>query len=512
MSTDLQVIREINSICQVFTLTPEQVKFKWESYALNANISLKPTISYVKLLRNALQREFDRTLKKRRTGPSNRTVTKRSIVPMDLSEYGIDFGLTTQEQDNSMFSTSSIEAVDTKLSQATSQFLNRPESHQIDGQYNGQLLRRGVVMNERPQIDLKHLQKPIEPYRYMFEKIREKADEMNDRLDFMGQLLSDKLHEKFSAPIQQSQVATFTFGRICSDASEGKLNAESVMLETSKELGMGKRIKLDLSKLQDYSLFPGQIVGVQGFNRNGNSFQVECIHMPPLPQKINPANLELISNGGKPIEIITAAGPFTLDGDLSFKPLESLIQMCMEERPDIVLLMGPFVSAKHPLIAKGKITTLPEDLFREQVEVKLKHLLDACSNTQVLLLPHADDIIQTYPLFPQPPLKDLQHPRIHLLSNPSSISVNGHVVSLANIDVLFRLAKQEIFKSSVHSDRFSRLVQHLIQQHTYYPLFPHAEEDSIDSSRLLDIQISWKPDILIIPSQFKYFVKAVMLE
>lgn len=105
----------VNSICQVFTLTPEQVKFKWESYALNANISLKPTISYVKLLRNALQREFDRTLKKRRTGPSNRTVTKRSIVPMDLSEYGIDFGLTTQEQDNNMFSTSSIEAVDTKL-------------------------------------------------------------------------------------------------------------------------------------------------------------------------------------------------------------------------------------------------------------------------------------------------------------------------------------------------------------------------------------------------------------
>lgn len=66
-------------------------------------------------------------------------------------------------------------------------------------------------------------------------------------------------------------------------------------------------------------------------------------------------------------------------------------------------------------------------------------------------------------------------------------------------------------RSSAPADRFSRLLLHLFQQHTYYPLVPTAEEDSIDSSRLVDIQISWKPDILIIPSQFKHFVKVITI-
>ena len=48
-------------------------------------------------------------------------------------------------------------------------------------------------------------------------------------------------------------------GRVCSDAAEGKLNDKSVMLETSRDTGMGRRIGLDLSKAEEYALFPGQV-------------------------------------------------------------------------------------------------------------------------------------------------------------------------------------------------------------------------------------------------------------
>lgn len=48
-------------------------------------------------------------------------------------------------------------------------------------------------------------------------------------------------------------------GRICCDASEGKLNAQSIVLETSRDLGMGKRVQLDVSRVEQYSLFPGQV-------------------------------------------------------------------------------------------------------------------------------------------------------------------------------------------------------------------------------------------------------------
>jgi len=47
-------------------------------------------------------------------------------------------------------------------------------------------------------------------------------------------------------------------GRICCD-SEGRLNERSVLLEGSIELSNGMRTKLDLSKLEGFKLFPGQV-------------------------------------------------------------------------------------------------------------------------------------------------------------------------------------------------------------------------------------------------------------
>ena len=47
-------------------------------------------------------------------------------------------------------------------------------------------------------------------------------------------------------------------GRICCD-SEGRLNERSVLLEGSMELSDGMRAKLDLSKLDGFKLFPGQV-------------------------------------------------------------------------------------------------------------------------------------------------------------------------------------------------------------------------------------------------------------
>ena len=51
----------------------------------------------------------------------------------------------------------------------------------------------------------------------------------------------------------------FVIGRICCD-SNGKLNSQSVVLEGSQELSSGQQIKLDLSELRQFALFPGQVM------------------------------------------------------------------------------------------------------------------------------------------------------------------------------------------------------------------------------------------------------------
>lgn len=170
----------------------------------------------------------------------------------------------------------------------------------------------------------------------------------------------------------------------------------------------------------------------------------------------------------KTLDMIVACGPFTLSSDLSFKPLEELLDMCQQQQPDIILLSGPFLSVHHPFIASGQLNLLPESIIAEQVIARLVTLLETCTETNVFLMPHANDITHTYNLFPQPRFENMNisHERIHLVSNPSSLVINGHTVTMANVDTIFRLGREEISKNPEQGDRFSRLVEHILQQHT----------------------------------------------
>ena len=47
-------------------------------------------------------------------------------------------------------------------------------------------------------------------------------------------------------------------GRVCCDA-DGKLNAKSVVLEGSLDTSHGHMVRMDLSKLSQFALFPGQV-------------------------------------------------------------------------------------------------------------------------------------------------------------------------------------------------------------------------------------------------------------
>ncbi|KAI8643515.1 DNA polymerase alpha/epsilon subunit B-domain-containing protein [Parasitella parasitica] len=516
---DDQIASELSSLCTIYSLTPEILRNKWEAFALNSKCPLKPSLPYVKHLKSALKRDFDRSIKARKT-MKGKVVTRRSNT-MDLSEYGIASNSQDDSVENfmsSMFSTSSAKPNkvvpmtqsaslnDTQLSQVSSQFLTRKASHVLDGQYNPHLYLRGEYTEDKA-ILFNHLQDPIKPYRFMFEKTKEKADMMDERIDFIGSLIAQEHQiEAFANPARANQEPIYAYGRICSDASEGRLNDQSVLLQLSRDVGMGKRVRLNLDKVKDYTLFPGQVVGVFGTNIHGDVFHVEQFLLPPVPKRIESE----IATDRKPVEMIVASGPYTLDDDFSYQPLEDLLNKCAQDQPNVILLMGPFVSANHPKVISGKIESLPEEIFHKQIVRKLEQFLEKSQHSHVLLLPHADDMMQSFPLYPQPPMENTtKHARIHQLSNPSQISINGHNISASNIDILFKLATEEISKSAEHTDRFSKLIRHLLQQHTYYPMFPHALGDSIDANQLVNIQVSWLPDILILPSQFKHFVKNV---
>lgn len=87
------------------------------------------------------------------------------------------------------------------------------------------------------------------------------------------------------------QSPVVTCGRICCDG-EGRLNSSSVLLEGCTDLNKGATVSLNLSKLQSYSIFPGQVIIAQGTNVTGSQFVAQNIYtdatyaLPPAPEKL----------------------------------------------------------------------------------------------------------------------------------------------------------------------------------------------------------------------------------
>lgn len=107
-------------------------------------------------------------------------------------------------------------------------------------------------------------------YRFMYDKTVEQSRVVDSNIDALGQLIAEenKYSDEVANPRHASQSLLMTYGRICSD-SEARLNQSSLMLETSRHVGLGSRVTVNVESVDVFSLFPGQIVGVQGVNNMG---------------------------------------------------------------------------------------------------------------------------------------------------------------------------------------------------------------------------------------------------
>lgn len=82
---------------------------------------------------------------------------------------------------------------------------------------------------------------------------------------------------------------------------------------------------------------------------------------------------------------------------------------------------------------------------------------------------------------------------------------------LTSTDLLFHIGTEEICSSSGTSDRFSRILKHILTQRSYYPLYPPHEDMAIDYENFYAYaQLPVTPDVFIVPSELRYFVKEIL--
>lgn len=353
-------------------------------------------------------------------------------------------------------------------------------------------------------------------------------------------------------------------------AHEGRLNATSVLLEGSRHISGGARVEVDLSyfnaQKQSYSLFPGQIVAMEGINCSGRKLVAQriCEGAPHAPVKSVVSDLMKFHHGdsfqcGAPLKLVTASGPFTCAENFDYAPLLDLISAVSQHKPDVVILTGPFVDLRHKYVAAGQtmldfehesgereeIVVPFETFFANKISALLEELYesDESIQTQFVLVPSLDDATAEC-VYPQAPFADRQPDgsvnleipggkdievgtmglrhiekvgrgeggprRVHCVSNPCTLKINEVVVGVTATDVLFHMSADETNANLDAGSRLGRVAQHILQQRSYYPIFPGSSDTSLDLKRMDQWKMPCAPDLLILPSKLAPFASTVL--
>ncbi|GMH31083.1 hypothetical protein Nepgr_032926 [Nepenthes gracilis] len=541
-----EVLNKCLTFCTNYKLTPSELVLSWEVYFLNRQLN-GSTIQNAEMegfllhLQNEEKEAFI-------TEELNLHVYSSRDVDMilhdeqeDIKEGILDTPTVHQDSSNSVhqanggkFSSGITSSLLTPFGQRTNKFV-------VQFSINNQHIRD----NAREQQDIEQSEsdfiskvlpgkrcsllvcqsKPEPGCRFMYDRIEDRCNSLENRLKkHASAFVASGLYEPVD-PTIASQKSVFAVGMICCDG-QGHLNEKSILLQSSVEHSGGQHVRLDLGKLTHYSIFPGQVVGIVGNNPSGHCFIASEILYPSsfsisADENFHPAKRQALEEESSMIDqlgvleelsMIIAGGPYTTTDNLLFEPLTELLAYASRKQPQLLILSGPFVDSEHPEIKKELLTKALMRCFLQD------HVEYMGSATQVLLVPSIRDANHDF-VFPQSSFDinsvDLKH-QITSLTNPGIFDAEEVKIGCCTVDILRQLSGEEISrhpKDGSSADRLSRLIKHILSQHSFYPLYPPAEDVPLDFSIAPEtLNFSCSPQILILPSDLSPFIKVLPLE
>ncbi|EKX53416.1 DNA polymerase alpha subunit B, partial [Guillardia theta CCMP2712] len=531
-----ELIGQCVELCETFDFSATDLGFRWESHADQLAIDGPPRVEHLQALKLSFSRKSDKKGQRtsRRVGVS-KLYTKESISMLQESlsstmaaNYGGDVHLKLEANSANQLpkdsfvtplkrranfqasSSSKLRCLPSTPSQLVSPMGETPDSAKYSGRSNKLQVFQSVNealpsapsrgSSESSRCEVKQLQGLTDNGRgfgrYMFEKVEQKCISLRNRLmENTDRIVeNEKLKEKaekagesFSlSPVNApSQDLAWFCGRICVEGDSGLINATSVFIEGVN----GRRVKLDLSRSGEFAVFPGQIVVIHGTNADGNCIVAHSIHSDAsVPLMKTPAGQMAIFNetkeflGGQPLSIVAASGPYTTSADLNYSPLDDLLEYVRKESPDVLVLCGPFVDYQHRLLDPSKAGT-PGGFSNGDPPDTL---------TLVRNVLHSDQ-------------ENAMDVSLCMMGNPCMFRINEVVVGVTTTDIVRHICGCE--SSISNGDRISRVINHLIQQKSFYPLFPPAEGAQLAMSNYHHLEFQNTPDVLIVPSHLCAYAK-----
>ena len=100
--------------------------------------------------------------------------------------------------------------------------------------------------------------------------------------------------------------------------------------------------------------------------------------------------------------------------------------------------------------------------------------------------------------------------RVHCVPNPCTLQLNEIVIGVTGTDAIFHMSADETNGNLVPGSRLTRISQHMLQQQSYYPLFPPAPGTNLDLKHMKHWRMPCQPDLLIAPSKLTSFARPVL--
>ncbi|KAF2031196.1 DNA polymerase alpha, subunit B [Setomelanomma holmii] len=539
------VLNELQSMLRLYSISPEELDFKWQAYNLKMGgeenkMDLKTARDFKKTIQDALERE-SRGKAQQRNDVKRGQPTPRAkggdmydilegLVPNTPRPSGVngvngstvkrkaDFR-TPASKTSKAHEMSSPGGAATPRAEATSGLVFDFASRQNANDITEQFMQVDIAIPDPPSEEPKECRIKLKAntdmskfsYRTMAMKLSEASEVLDDRIDEFRELIREHMNlddSAFGNPNFQSPSEIIAVGRIASDTSEGKLNTSSIVLEGSRRYGSGRRVPLNVEGLINYNFFPGQIVALRGTNASGDAFVVsEILSLPLLNQPATkPDELDTINSryldtpdadpdNIRPLTVLIASGPYTIDQNLDFAPLHTFLDNAAEAYADSVILVGPFLDAEHPQIRTGDFDPPPNsspdqatmtDLFRHYISSALQDFSKRVPTCNVILVPSLRDAHHHHAAFPQDKFikKELglgaAGKMVQCVTNPMTLSMNEMTVGMSSIDILDMLRREELASDKAKTvNIYERCARNVIEQRSFLPLFPPMAREKI---------------------------------
>ncbi|KAG3119290.1 hypothetical protein PI124_g2803 [Phytophthora idaei] len=537
------------SICTEFGLSSDDMAAQWDAYSMNQQLSGAANADGLVAFRSHLKQQQQQT-KAQEAAPTAASqkrrhpktpVVKRETESQDKLEslysmkspdgkharsFTSPAGSNKVQRKEGMFSPSSMQ------SPPGSSYEKRTDAGKSVADFNGHLRKQieGMGANTGKPVGVKV---PF-PFRnlapnssYMYTPLFQRAIALDEQLVEYEELVKEKFKLEELKPVGDPSPAQVTVvGRIVCEAAEGKLNPSVVQIEGSRKTCGGQRVLLDLSAVPNFQIFPGKIVALEGVfpdTRSPLAVKRFLEPIPAPPATSSPARIkEIQSEHGNPIRVLTACGPFTTTSNVDYLPLNDLLQIAIDQKPDVLVLVGPFIDSMHSMFQDGLVKydgmmLSFEEIFLFKVMTLLNNVLSQDERIQIVIVPSLRDANHEY-VYPQPPLNKKKAceafeaadyaKRVHFMSNPSTFSINGVVFGTSALDVVVQLSSNELYRAQVRDQhRLLRLCEQVVDQRSFYPMFPPPpnSEAPIDLRYMKQFQFEQTPDILLFPSILNRF-------